>query len=164
MYKRQVLRPDIFYKRKPPAPKPPAGQAVFFHKSGPPAKPGACASPRRAYCRQASQEALNTLPPASPTPPSVNGVLPAACCIFLVLNTIPLRSELTAKAFLLSTAQPGGVSLKPSHNHRAGGLSWPYKGLLPAYISRRTEIYFARITCPTACKRAISVLTAAFCS
>ena len=29
---------------------------------------------------------------------------------FLVLNTIPLRSKLAAKAFLLSPAKPGGVS------------------------------------------------------
>ena len=48
----------------------------------PPAKPGACVSPGRAACRQASQGALNTLSPASLAPPRVNGVLPAACCIF----------------------------------------------------------------------------------
>lgn len=32
-------------------------------------------------------------------------------------------------------------------------LSWPYKDLLPANISKRTEFYFACITCPTARKR-----------
>ena len=61
--------------------------ASFHTESGPPAKPGACVSSGRAYCRQASQEALDTLSLASPAPPSVNGVLPAACCIFLALNT-----------------------------------------------------------------------------
>ena len=34
-----------------------------------PAQPGACVSPGRAYCRQAAQEALNTLSPASLAPP-----------------------------------------------------------------------------------------------
>ena len=61
--------------------------ASFHAESGPPAKPGACVSSGRAYCRQASQEALDTLSLASPAPPPVNGVLPAACCIFLALNT-----------------------------------------------------------------------------
>ncbi len=32
-------------------------------------------------------------------------------------------------------------------------LSWPYKDLLPANISKRTEFYFACITCSTARKR-----------
>lgn len=32
-------------------------------------------------------------------------------------------------------------------------LSWSYKDLLPANISKRTEFYFACITCPTARKR-----------
>ena len=73
----------------------------------PPAKPGACVSPGGVCCRQASQEAPNTLSPASPAPPPANGVLPVACCIFLVSNTISLRSQLTAKSLLLSTAKPG---------------------------------------------------------
>ena len=67
---------------------------------------GGRVSPGRAYCRQAAQEALNTLPPASPAPPPVNGVLPVARCIFWVLNAIPLRSKLAAKALLLFPAQP----------------------------------------------------------
>ena len=71
-----------------------------------PAKPGACVSPGRASCRQASQEALNALPPASLAPPPVDRILPAACCSFLVLNTVPLRPELAAKALLLFPAQP----------------------------------------------------------
>lgn len=55
---------------------------------------------------QASQKARNVLPPASSAPPPVNGVLPAASCIFWGLNTIPLRSKPAAKALLFSTAQP----------------------------------------------------------
>lgn len=55
---------------------------------------------------QASQKARNALPPASSAPPPVNGVLPAAYCIFWGLNTIPLRSKPAAKALLFSTAQP----------------------------------------------------------
>ena len=86
-------------------------------KVRPPAKPRACVSPGRTYCRQASQEALTSLSCIT-CPAFCKRVLPVARYIFLVLNTAPLRSKLTAKAFLLSTAQPGGVSLKPSHNHR----------------------------------------------
>ena len=64
----------------------------------------------RKPCRQASQEALNTLSFASPAPPPpVNGIPPIACCISLVLNTIPLRSKPAAKALLLSPAQPRGL-------------------------------------------------------
>ena len=44
----------------------------------------------------------------------------------------------------------------------AGGLSWPYKGLLPACVSRRTEFYFTRIICPAARKRAAAVLMQVF--
>ena len=66
----------------------------------------------RKPCRQASQEALNTLSFASPAPPPpVNGIPPIACCISLVLNTIPLRSKPAAKALLLSPAQLRGVVL-----------------------------------------------------
>ena len=75
----------------------------------PPAKLGACVSPERVYCRQASQEARNTLSPASPAPPPVNGLLPI-CCILLVLNIISLRSKLTAKAFY-STRHSRGFAM-----------------------------------------------------
>ncbi len=43
--------------------------------------------------------------------PRKPGVLPAACCISLVLNTIPIRPKLAAKALLRSPAQPGVVIL-----------------------------------------------------
>ena len=87
--------------------------ALPLDDASPPAKPGACVSLERAYCRQASQEARNTLSFASPALPSVSGVLSVACCSFWGLNTIPLRSELTAKALLRSPAQPqGAVSQK----------------------------------------------------
>lgn len=43
-----------------------------------------------------------------------------------------------------------------------GGLSRLNKGLLPASLSRRTEIYFARIICPATRKREMTVLTEAF--
>ena len=57
--------------------------------------------------------------PALFAPPPVNGVLPVACYILWVLNTILLRSKLTAKAFLLAPAQPRVVvSLKLT---KAGG-------------------------------------------
>ena len=78
---------------------------------------------------QASQKARNVLPPASSAPPPVNGVLPAASCIFWGLNTIPLRSKLTVKTFLLSTAQPRGVvSLKQI---RPQGRAPAFAGALP---------------------------------
>ena len=77
----------------------------------PPAKLGACVSPERVYRRQASQEARNTLSPASPAPPPVNGLLPIICCILLVLNIISLRSKLTVKAFY-STRHSRGVSFR----------------------------------------------------
>ena len=98
-----------------------AGSAHWLHicKSCPPAEPEACVSSGRAYYRPASQEALNALSPALFAPPPVNGVLPVACCILWVLNTILLRSKLTAKAFLLAPAQPRVVvSLKLAN---AGG-------------------------------------------
>ena len=70
---------------------------------------------------QASQKARNALPPASSAPPPVNGVLPAAYCIFWGLNTISLRSKPAAKALLLSPAQPGGiVSIKQIKQKRGG--------------------------------------------
>ena len=70
-----------------------------------PAKPGACISPGRAACRQASQEALNTLSPASLAPPSpVNGVLPAACCIFCI-EYCPASLETGSESLLLFPAQ-----------------------------------------------------------
>ena len=70
---------------------------------------------------QASQKARNVLPPASSAPPPVNGVLPAAYCIFWGLNTIPLRSKPAAKALLLSPEQPRGiVSIKQIKQKRGG--------------------------------------------
>lgn len=36
------------------------------------------------------------------------------------------------------------------------------KSILPAYVSRRAEIHFICVACPTARKRAIAVLTEAF--
>ncbi len=81
----------------------------------PPAKAWGLRKPWRVCCRQASQEAPNTLSPASPAPPPANGVLPVACCIFLVSNTISLRSQLTAKSLFTlhgkagACVSPGGV-------------------------------------------------------
>jgi hypothetical protein len=53
----------------------------------PPAKPEACVSPGKAYCRQSSPVALDTLSLASLTPSPVNRVLPITYYIFLVSNT-----------------------------------------------------------------------------
>ena len=36
----------------------------------------------------------------------------------------------------------------------AGGLWWPYKGLLPAGVSRRAEFFTTCIDCPAARERA----------
>ena len=102
----------------------------FCAESGLPAKAEACVGPGRAYCRQASQEALNTLSFASLAPPPASGVLPITCCIFLVLYTIPLRTELTAKAFLLSTAQLGIAVLQSQAPRQSRGAcvspEWAY--------------------------------------
>ena len=75
---------------------------------------GACAGPGRAYCRQASQEALNALSSASLALPLVNGGS-SHCVLYLfgIESPIPLRPGLAAKAFLLFPEQPrGGVSLR----------------------------------------------------
>ena len=47
--------------------------ALPLDDASPPAKPGACVSLERAYCRQASQEALKKTPPASLALRPVNG-------------------------------------------------------------------------------------------
>lgn len=108
-----------------------AGSAHWLHicKSCPPAEPEACVSSGRAYYRPASQEALNTLSPALFAPPPVNGVLPVACCILWVLNTILLRSKLTAKAFLLAPAQPRVVVSLKQKNEKRHGFAMPFFAL-----------------------------------
>ena len=45
-----------------------------------------------------------------------------------------------------------GKAVKPTG--KAGGLCKPYPGLLPASVSRHTEIYFTGIPCPAARKQA----------
>ena len=83
-------------------------------KVRPRAKPRACVSPGRTYCRQASQEALNALSSASLALPLVNGGS-SHCVLYLfgIESPIPLRPGLAAKAFLLFPEQPrGGVSLR----------------------------------------------------
>ena len=57
--------------------------------------------------------------------------------------------------FMKRSGSPVIVPLNLPASHDA-------KGLLPANVSRRTEIYFTRITCPTARKRATAVLTKVF--
>ena len=94
-----------------------------------PGKAGACVSPEGPYCRQASQKALNSLPPAPPAPPLASGVLPAACCIFSVLDTIPLRPELTAET-LYSPRHSRGLPFRESRpkadtGHGRGKCPWP---------------------------------------
>ena len=89
-------------------------------------------SPGRAYCRQASQEALNTLSFASLAPPPCKRFF-AACCSFLVLNTILLRPELTAKAFY-STRQSLGLALSlkqqmQAHRHHSPPQPTELRGL-----------------------------------
>ena len=72
-----------------------------------PGKAWGLRKPWKGIYRQASQEALNSLSPVLFATHPVNGVLPITCCIFWVLNTIPLRPKLTAKAFSLSPASRG---------------------------------------------------------
>ncbi len=126
-------------------------------KSQAPARPGACVSPGRAYHRQASQEALNALSPASLAPPLPQTVFfPLRAASFLVLNTISLRSQLTAKGLLPSTAQPRSiVSLKPQQHERDGHVpSLPQYAFHPArcpqalsrpsFFSRRPSFFPSR--------------------
>ena len=81
-------------------------------KVRPPAKPGACVSPERAYCRQASQEALKksaaciTCPAARKRAPFIQDYLSGNR---KVVHLFPLRSMPEAKAFLLFPALLGGV-------------------------------------------------------
>ena len=88
---------------------------MFFSTASqppPPAKPGTCVSPRRAYCRQASQEALKksaaciTCPAARKRAPFVQDYLSGNR---KVVHFFPLRPMLEAKAFLLSPALLGVV-------------------------------------------------------
>ena len=78
-------------------------------------KAGACVSPERASYRQVSQEALKksaaciTCPTARKRAPFVQDYLSGNR---KVVHLFPLRSMLEAKAFLLSPALLGGVSLK----------------------------------------------------
>ena len=79
-------------------------------KVRPPAKPRACVSPGRTYCRQASQEALKktaaciTCPTARKRAPFIQDYLSGNR---KVVNFFPLRSMPEAKAFLLSPADLG---------------------------------------------------------
>ena len=79
-------------------------------KVRPPAKPGACVSPERAYCRQASQKALKksaaciTCPAARKRAPFIQDYLSGNR---KVVHLFPLRPMLEAKAFFLSPADLG---------------------------------------------------------
>ncbi|PWL85134.1 MAG: hypothetical protein DBY17_09675 [Oscillospiraceae bacterium] len=66
--------------------------------------------------------------------PLVNGVLPIACRIFLVLNTISLRSKLTAKALLLSPAQPGLAVLRKLTNTNCDATLDKFMRTIAAHI------------------------------
>ena len=76
---------------------------------------GICVSSERAYCRQASQEALKksaaciTCPTARKRAPFIQDYLSGNR---KVVHLFPLRPMLEAKAFLLSPALLGGISLK----------------------------------------------------
>ena len=98
-------------------------------KVRPPAKPGACVSPERAYCRQASQEALKksaaciTCPAARKRAPFIQDYLSGNR---KVVHLFPLRSMLEAKAFLLSPALLGSViSLKHTKQRPRGTVMVP---------------------------------------
>ncbi len=115
--------------------------AMKQEKSGPPAKPGACVSPRRASYRQASQEALKNLPLASLAPQPVNGR-----CLskinFLdnskVVDLFSLRSMLEAKAFLLSPAELGVLILLKHTREGRCGVAAPQR---PGCSVRLTSIF-----------------------
>ena len=89
---------------------------------------GDCVSPRRAYCRQASQEALKksaaciTCPAAGKRAPFIQDYLSGNR---KVVHLFPLRSMLEAKAFLLSPALLGVViSRKHTRQKTLHSLKW----------------------------------------
>ena len=93
-----------------PASLPPQKGTVTVSQA--PAKPEVCVSPERAYCRQASQEALKksaaciTCPAARKRAPFVQDYLSGNR---KVVHLFPLRSMPEAKAFLFSPALLGSV-------------------------------------------------------
>ena len=116
-------------------------------------------TPKKSGPRQASQEALNALFLASPAPPPANGISPIMCCIFWVLNTIPLRSKLTANALLHSPAMLGSVvSLKHSGGS-AHGLTRLFSVSVFAHAYRKKPPRPGRKKCVLFCTPAL--LTAA---
>ena len=110
-----------------------------YFKSQAPGLTGGCVRPRRAYYRQASQEALKksaaciTCPTARKRAPFIQDYLSGNR---KVVNLFLLHSMLEAKAFLLSPALPGeGVSRKLTKTRKkapSGG-----KGLFPVKGSWR---------------------------
>ena len=102
-----------------------------------PARPGVCASPERAYYRQASQEALKksaaciTCPAARKRAPFIQDYLSGNR---KVVHLFPLRSMLEAKAFLLSPADLRVViSLK--HTKQKGAMTPRWAVMASFYIA-----------------------------
>ena len=151
-----------FLQKKAAGAKAPAGQAVFFHKAGPGTAWG-LRKPRKGILPASGGTECSAF---CITCPACRKQASSRCVLHLLeIEHHPAALETDSESLFTLPGTAGGCRFaKASHNHRAGGLRWPYKGLLPACASRRTEFYSARITCPTACKRAISVLTAVFCS
>ena len=119
-----------------------AGSARGFpytkYKSGSRQSRGACVCPGRAYCRQASQEALNALSPTSLTPPLVNGGLPIACCTFLILNTPPASPGTGSESFFTLPSSAEGCHFAKAYKTGAGGLFIQAARAIPAPFPRRS--------------------------
>ena len=93
----------------------------------PPAKLGACVSPERVYCRQASQEALNTLSPASPAPPPVNGLYYMLYPFSIEYHLASLETD--SESLLLYPAQPRVVVSLKQKNEKRHGFAMPFFAL-----------------------------------
>ena len=95
-----------------------------FAKSEPPAKPGACVSPGRAYYRQASREARNALSFASPALRPVNGRR-LSKIVFLAIVKLLISSRFARcwkrKLFTLPSRAEGCRFTKAPKTERDGG-------------------------------------------
>ena len=117
-----------------PSPAQPAGSHT---QSGLPAQPGGLRKPWKGILPESLSGGTVFSVSCIPCPSPVNGVLPAACCGFFVLNTIPLRSKLTANAFFTPPSTAGGCCSKAA---KTGGRRRPSACSLPAPLLRQKPL------------------------
>lgn len=112
--------------------------AVFHMQVRPPAKPGACVSPSRAYCRQASQEALNARSPASFAPPPVNGGSSRCVLQFFGIEYYPASPGTDGESLFTLHGTAGGYRFAKTNKTGAGCLFVQAARAIPASFPRRS--------------------------